>query len=636
MKFTDSIDRLRSLIQDEEGIPPDLQHILYAGKQLKDGRTLSDYYISEGATIQVISTIVTHPISPTQPVYYESVVSMTKEDVQKKVNQWRLLARDGSFDADIDIVDPMLYHRHLEFLAEGVAEFSEFKRCRGSYNLFDERTWDAESLPKSNFEGIPDWMWAEFGSVNLEVLTTRYTTPGRVTASLWKTSLILSRVLAEFQRLEKEEFCQTSFNLIVLNYPRFNTAEIVKIPINDVKIIHDGALKCMENIHYNKESLKEAYLQSILSEHVFAPCQSLLTRFHWPIKPNGWAIDIALSTGRMTALLVELALLSYAGSHGCRFDMEYFGKHTRSFGINWSPYEVGFRCSLRRLACLEAFLDKREVWVFEFPTPDNTRREYDGERLSILTKMEDFADIWGPVYGIPTTSGSGKIRQYNVSKGIICGTGRKQPELRNAVKCHWNNRVSWLRGLAMKFFPPSENSCFSPDDLLLIGAVMTEKENCGYTLEQYEKDYGQDFQELGTRASTWRWDTRGLSFGFSKTFGVTGTGTQKRIPETTLKDKILDKWNHSPDRRNPHNLNQYLGVEVSHCSGNARRIALRTLLTLPPMVETLERQFPNWRKTPWGAAFWDAISGQDDSAVVSVDPVRGRQITNWPTRRISP
>lgn len=182
---------------------------------------------------------------------------------------------------------------------------------------------------------------------------------------------------------------------------------------------------------------------------------------------------------RVTAVILDLALVSYVGSHGTHFTsyVESASEEIRLVSKH-ADLNVHFKCTFQTLACLNGFLDNTRVWVFQtYQADQGSFGDFKkSTALSVLARMKDFADIWGPVWPVPVGAESpSRLRQYNLSRGFIRPIAETNTSRGlNAVMCHWYSTT--LTSDTPTSTPAATAKTLSHEDLLLIGASLVENQ----------------------------------------------------------------------------------------------------------------------------------------------------------------
>lgn len=310
---------------------------------------------------------------------------------------------------------------------------------------------------------------------------------------------------------------------------------------------------------------------------------------------------------RILYTILSIGLISFSGSHVCRFDENLWGQQMEEISIGFN----GYAFQPRKLACLDDFIggpawvlskSRTPAEILEQPLRPNegydqtlqeTLKGPDGELLmaweeqqepsqvemKVSFTVQDLQELWGPVSLVGGTEDEGLV--IRTERGFIVPVPRKSQSSLYGIECHWTTETPDCLSKERSDIP----ILFCNTSKILIGTSekpeigLAVNETCKSSIQLIQQQIAYRLQYPGTCKS--RYTSEGFDVqlvgGQYATVGI--SKKYKRMPSRTLKAMLIEDCL-KPDTRLVPVLNLRVGLEVSACTGNAQRVTLWEALRL--------------------------------------------------------
>ena len=264
--------------------------------------------------------------------------------------------------------------------------------------------------------------------------------------------------------------------------------------------------------------------------------------------------------------LLSLGFLSYNRAHVGAFRPFFLDTAIETVHLHGiyepsnSPPQVSV--TLLRLTCLEDMIHNPVVVFGIFQSPKNSA----SERYDLLTTPEDFIDTWGPGQYVFAETSNAK----RTLSAIMIGGGSVKPVAEDTNMLHWSKDLD----------PRHESPItFSVNSQVRIGLGVNRNLTCTMSLSDRLPIFRELLENLGTNDDYWAFTE--LQAGLAIT-GQQFVGAQALLNKTwtwhegnTWKTRY---FNNLSFEMNYQELEKPWGLQVSLCTGVARRVPLRILL----------------------------------------------------------
>jgi hypothetical protein len=294
-------------------------------------------------------------------------------------------------------------------------------------------------------------------------------------------------------------------------------------------------------------------------------------------------VDDALHFLSLATQFLSLGLLSYSQGHVGPIQPFFLDTPQQKIvltGSKASGNQSGcITAELTNLTCIGDMVGD-QVLTFKVNLSSTDVFLLETEEIhDVLACPEDLIDTWGPAnFIVPHASIDSFPCAIKICGGVIYAP------VENALKFHWKKEVS-----AQEIHPV----CFNSRTKICIGSAVVVNLNCNINEEECWSKSSCALETLGVHGDYWRHDERQLAGQLGCDYAVLQASvTKHKIPGETMKQSILRQ---DAEMLKPY-LNYMWGLQVSFCTGVARRVPLRELIAdlLPTFAMTFTLEYTLW------------------------------------------